>query len=92
MELESSGSMTIELSRTRIRQLLSDVLEAHGLSRSPDESEPLDGIGFRSLHFAELALRVEDDVGTELNFDAPQMRAIETVGDVLDFFEHLEAR
>lgn len=82
----------IELSRLRARQLMSDVLEAHGLAPPPDDSTALADLGFRSLHFAELALRVEDEVGTELNFDAPQMRTIETVGDVLDFFEHLQER
>lgn len=80
----------IEIPRPRVRQLMSDVLQAHGQAPSPDESASLADLGFRSLHFAELALRVEDEVGTELNFDAPQMRRIETVADVLDFFQHLQ--
>ncbi|MDZ7668767.1 MAG: hypothetical protein U5Q16_04850 [Gammaproteobacteria bacterium] len=54
---------------------MSDVLQAHGQALPPDESASLADLGFRSLHFAELALRVEDEVGTELNFDAPQMRS-----------------
>ena len=39
----------------------------------------LEEIGFRSLDFSELALRVEDEIGEELNFDAPELRQIATV-------------
>jgi acyl carrier protein len=53
------------------------------------EDAELQDIGFRSLDFSELALRVEDEVGEELNFDAPGLRQIRTVGDVLDFIEIL---
>ncbi len=35
-------------------------------------------------------LQVEDELDTELNFDAPGLRAIETVGDVLDFIDELQ--
>jgi acyl carrier protein len=44
-------------------------------------------VAFRSLDFSELALRVEQSVGRELNFDAGRLRGIRTVGDVLDFFQ-----
>ncbi len=44
--------------------------------------------GFRSMDFSELALRIEDQVGTELNFDANSMRAIETFRDVVEFFQN----
>jgi acyl carrier protein len=47
----------------------------------------LDEIGWRSLDLSELALRVEDKAGTELNFDGVQIRRIETVNDVLDLLE-----
>ena len=43
-------------------------------------------IGFRSLDFSELALRVEQARGRELDFDAARLRAIERVVDILDFF------
>jgi len=46
----------------------------------------LSDIGFRSLDFSELALRVEQELGPELNFDAPGLRAVKTVGGVLDLF------
>ena len=43
------------------------------------------------LDFSELALRVEDEIGDELNFDAPELRQIATISDVLDFLEQLQA-
>jgi acyl carrier protein len=43
-------------------------------------------INFRSLDFSELALRLEDRIGGEINFAGTQLRRIETVQDVLDFF------
>ena len=47
----------------------------------------LSDVGFRSLDFSELALRVERKVGNELSFDAVALREIRTVKDVLDFLE-----
>ena len=63
------------------------VLEGQGKSLPDDETALLADIGFRSLDFSELALRVEDETGDELNFEAAEMRQILTVADVLDFFE-----
>ena len=56
-----------------------------------DDATTLETIGFRSLDFSELALRVEDEIGEELNFDAPELRQIATISDVLDFLEQLQA-
>ena len=56
-----------------------------------EDSAILEEIGFRSLDFSELALRVEDEIGEELNFDAPELRQIRTISDVLDFLEQLQA-
>ena len=78
------------LNRDQVRAMMSDVLEAQGKQLPDDDSAPLREIGFRSLDFSELALRVEDEVGAELNFDAPGLRRIETVGDVLDFLDQLQ--
>lgn len=80
-----------QLDRARIRDLMADVLSAKGVSLPEDESTDLRSIGFRSLDFSELALRVEDEIGTELNFDAPGLRSITTTGDVLDFLQKLTA-
>lgn len=79
------------LDRSRIRDLMGEVLAARGTTLPADEATELRSIGFRSLDFSELALRVEDETGTELNFDAPGLRSISTVGDVLDFLLDLQA-
>lgn len=79
------------LNRSRIRDLMGEVLAARGGTLPADESTELRSLGFRSLDFSELALRVEDETGTELNFDAPGLRRIATVGDVLDFLQDLQA-
>ena len=39
---------------------------------------------------SELALRVEDEIDEELNFDAAGLRQITTVGDVLDLLTELQ--
>lgn len=79
------------LSRDQVRTMMGEVLTAQGKELPADDSASLAEIGFRSLDFSELALRVEDEIDTELNFDAPGLRSIETVGDVLDFIEQLQA-
>jgi acyl carrier protein len=79
------------MNRDRIRAMMSEVLAAQGKELPADESTDLRIINFRSLDFSELALRVEDELGVELNFDAPELRRIATVGDVLDFLEGLTA-
>lgn len=78
------------ISRDRVRNLMAAVLKTQGKTLPHDDAADLRDIGFRSLDFSELALRVEDEVGYELNFDAPGLRQIETVGDVLDFLEQLQ--
>lgn len=72
------------VSREQVRSLMAEVLEAQGKALPEDDSAALDKIGFRSLDFSELALRVEDEIDEELNFDAAGLRQITSVGDVLD--------
>lgn len=79
-----------ELSRAQIRDLMAQVLDNQGRSLPDDDAVDLREIGFRSLDFSELALRVEDATGDELNFDAPGLRRIATVGDVLDLLVELQ--
>ncbi|SCF25269.1 acyl carrier protein [Micromonospora matsumotoense] len=79
-----------ELSRAQIRDLMAQVVQHQGRVLPDDDSADLREIGFRSLDFSELALRVEDATGEELNFDAPGLRRIATVGDVLDFLAELQ--
>lgn len=79
------------LSRDDIRTMMADVLSAQGKEMPAEDTADLEKIGFRSLDFSELALRVEDEIGEELNFDAPELRQIATISDVLDFLEQLQA-
>ena len=79
------------LSRDAIRTMMAEVLQAQGKSMPADDAANLEQIGFRSLDFSELALRVEDEIGDELNFAAPELRQIATISDVLDFLEQLQA-
>jgi acyl carrier protein len=79
------------LSRDAIRTMMAEVLQAQGKTMPASDAANLEEIGFRSLDFSELALRVEDEIGDELNFDAPELRQIATISDVLDFLEQLQA-
>ncbi|TCC52464.1 acyl carrier protein [Kribbella pittospori] len=79
------------IARGRVRELMGEVMTAQGKNLPGDDTADLREIGFRSLDFSELALRVEDELEAELNFDAPGLRRIATVGDVLDFIEQLQS-
>ena len=74
------------MSEEQIHQLMNAILARQGRGPIQDGANTLDAIGFRSLDFSELALRVERAVGRELNFDARLMRTISTVADVTKFF------
>ena len=74
------------MERDRILVLMQQILERQGRATPLTAGSPLRDIGFRSLDFSELALRVEQSLGRELNFDAARLRQIRTVGDVLEFF------
>jgi acyl carrier protein len=75
------------MERAQILALMQQVTEKQGGSVRLGEDSVLREVAFRSLDFSELALRVEQSVGRELNFDAGRLRGIRTVGDVLDFFQ-----
>lgn len=79
-----------QLSRDQVKAMMAEVLLKQGKELPASEDASLDEIGFRSLDFSELALKVEDELDEELNFDAPGLRAIRTVGDVLDFIDELQ--
>ena len=78
-----------QMSRDQVRSMMAEVMAKQGKTLPDDDDTALDTIGFRSLDFSELALKVEDEIGDELNFDAPGLRSIRTVGDVLDFVDQL---
>jgi len=63
------------------------LLERRGLKGDYESETPLSDIGFRSLDFSELSIRIEEEYGSDLNFDAALLRRIETVNDVVGFFE-----
>ncbi len=81
-----------ELSREQLRGLMEQVLSAQGKTLPTDESAELQQIGFRSLDFSELALRVEDEIDEELNFEAAGLRQINTVADVLDLLQEIQTQ
>ena len=80
------------LSREQLRALMEQVLTAQKKILPAGDDAQLQEIGFRSLDFSELALRVEDEIDEELNFDAAGLRQIVTVGDVLDFLVELQTQ
>lgn len=80
------------LSRDQVRGLMEQVLSAQGKSLPDDESANLQTIGFRSLDFSELALRVEDEIDEELNFEAAGLRQINTVADVLNLLDEIQTQ
>ncbi len=81
----------MRIDRAQVRELMALVLATRDVKLPDDDAAELREIGFRSLDFSELALRVEDEIDRELNFDAPGLRSINTVGDVLDLIDVLQA-
>ena len=79
-----------QLSRDQLKEMMAEVRRRQDKTMPESEDAALDEIGFRSLDFSELALRVEDELDEELNFDAPGLRSIRTVADVLDFIDELQ--
>lgn len=75
------------MTRSEILDLMNMVLAKRSRAAITGETQTTREANFRSLDFSEVALRIETRVGRELAFDAASMRRIETVKDVLDFFE-----
>lgn len=76
----------LPMQRTDILNLLKEIVARQGRSTEFGEDAELAGVGFRSLDFSELAVRVEMAAGISLAFDAMPLRAVRTVADILDFF------
>jgi len=76
-----------QVTRASVRKMMEDLLKRQGKSLPADDGMALQAVGFRSLDFAELALRVETASGRSLQFETAVLRTIQTVGDVLDFME-----
>jgi acyl carrier protein len=75
------------MERQEILNLMNEIQEKRGRKKVENEEVLLSEIGFRSLDFSELALRVERSFGGELPFDAVALREIRTAKSVLDFLE-----
>jgi acyl carrier protein len=75
------------MTREDILVQFGSLLERRGLSKEYESETPLRDLGFRSLDFSELSIRIEEEYGQDLNFDAALLRRIETVDDVVGFFE-----
>jgi acyl carrier protein len=73
------------MEREEVLQIINLVLAHKGRTCASDDETPLREAGLRSLDFSEVALRIEDKIGRELNFEASVMRRITTVKDVIDF-------
>ena len=80
------------LDRAAVRKHMGGVLAVQGKTLPADDTAKLADIGFRSLDFSELALRVEDETGEELNFEAAGLRSIETIADVLDLIVEIQGQ
>jgi acyl carrier protein len=74
------------MEREEVLSTINLVLANKGLEPASDDDTPMRDAGFRSLDFSEVALRLEDKLGHELNFEASAMRTITTIKDVIDFF------
>ncbi|TCS65313.1 hypothetical protein [Primorskyibacter sedentarius] len=79
------------MERQEILDTMNLVMTNKGREPITEEAVATRDANFRSLDFSEVALRIETKLGRELTFDAAAMRNIETVKDVLDFFEKATA-
>lgn len=77
------------MERAEILSIMNAIMAKKGRDEITDESRNTRDVNFRSLDFSETALRIETKIGKELTFDAASMRRIETVKDVVDFFEEV---
>ena len=74
------------MDRHEVLDTINLVLANKGREAVCDDETPMREAGLRSLDFSEVALRLEDILGRELNFEAAAMRRITTIKDVIDFF------
>ena len=80
------------LTRSDLRVRLRDFLAERGIDQAFDESSSLQELGISSLEFAEMTVRLEEELGEEGEVPADQIRRIQTVGELLDYFESFKPR
>ena len=68
-----------------VRGLIEDIQRRNQRPTALRPEQTLREVGFRSLDFSELLLRLEDETGKTLDLDAAPLRAIQTVGDLERF-------
>jgi acyl carrier protein len=59
--------------------------DRRGLALHVDRSTRLADVGLRSLDVSELAIRVEERLGRELNVGAAVLRRLDTVDDLVQY-------
>ena len=73
------------MDRATVHRLVADIQRRNKRPAEFRSEQTLRDIGFRSLDFSELLLRLEDETGKTLDMDAAPLRAIHTVKDLEDF-------
>ena len=73
------------MDKTTITGLMADIQKRNNRPITFTEQQTLREIGFRSLDFSELLLRLEGETGKNLDMDAAPLRQIHTVGDLQGF-------
>jgi acyl carrier protein len=80
------------MQRSEILEIINEVMSKRGRPTIKNENQATREVNFRSLDFSEVALRIEMQLDRELTFDAASMRQIQTVKDVVDFFEEVTSQ
>ncbi|HUR64617.1 MAG: acyl carrier protein [Thermoplasmata archaeon] len=73
------------MDKATITRLMADIQKRNNRPAQFTEAQSLREIGFRSLDFSELLLRLEGETGKNLDMDAAPLRQIHTVGDLHGF-------
>jgi acyl carrier protein len=71
--------------KATLTRLIVDIQRRNNRPTEFTEAQALREIGFRSLDFSELLLRLEGETGKNLDMDAAPLRQIHTVGDLQGF-------
>jgi acyl carrier protein len=80
------------MQRSEILEIINEVMSKRGRPTIKNENQATREVNFRSLDFSEVAIRIEMQLDRELTFDAASMRQIQTVKDVVDFFEEVTSQ
>jgi len=73
------------MSEEEIEREVQALCDRRGLTLRVDRSTRLADAGLRSLDVSELAIRVEERLGRELNVGAAVLRRLDTVDDLVQY-------